>query len=303
MKLLITGASGFVGQRLIQYYAKSDIKITAVSRTPRKRKFNDINAISWQQLDAKIISEQDLVVNLAGTNIADKRWTEQRKKDIKTSRIEATQTISKLCSELGNNAPMLFNASAIGIYPSYYQKPAPPYNEQITLDCLQSSNFLMETACQWEEATSDAIQKGVHVTHLRFGVILGPEAGMLKQLLMPFKLGLGAKLGNGQQTISWISIIDVVRAIDYLWQKHSVSGPVNITSPNSVSQDIFANELAKALNRPRLFTIPKKFVELGFGEMGHELLLKGQNINPSQLENIGFQWQHPTLNKCFKDLL
>lgn len=303
MKLLITGASGFVGQRLIEYYQQKKADITAVSRTPNNKSLKNVNAISWEDLDKQIIQQQDLIINLAGTNLAEKRWSDKRKQSIKDSRIQATKTVSQLCAQLGKNAPALFNASAIGIYPSYFQQPAPePYHDSSTT-CLNASNFLMKTACAWEEATTPAIQNDSRVVHLRFGIIIGPEGGMLKQLLLPFKFGLGAKVGNGQQTISWISIIDVIRAIDFLWQQSEIQGPVNITSPNRVSQKKFADTLAKSLKRPRLFTIPKKLVQIAFGEMGNELLLKGQNIPPYKLEELGFEWQHPTLDKCFKEIL
>ena len=303
MKLLIAGASGFVGQRLIQHYLDKDTEITAISRNPDQMALNKIQAISWQQLSLDTIKQHDLIINLAGTNLADKRWTKERKQSIKQSRIDATKNIGHLCSQLGSNSPALFNASAIGIYPSYYQQPAPQQNESYSINCLQSQNFLMETGCAWEQATSHAIDNNVRVVHLRFGVIIGPESGMLKQLLTPFKLGLGAKIGNGKQTLTWISVEDVVKAIDFLTNISDINGPVNITAPNSVSQEAFANALAKHLKRPRLFTIPKQMIQLGFGELGNELLLKGQNIYPKKLDELGYEWKHPTIDKCFKSML
>lgn len=304
MKVLIAGASGFVGQRLINYYQQNNVIITAITRNPNQHELASVNTISWHDLNVDTVQEHDLIVNLAGTNIADKRWSEKRKTSIKQSRVKKTYQLSKLCAQLGEEqSPPLLNASAIGIYPSTYQAASNQKDETVTLDCINPQNFLMEVGCAWESATEPAIEADVRVVHMRFGIVLGPEGGMLKQLSLPFKLGLGTKLGNGQQTLSWISVEDLVRGIDFVYQQTNYHGPVNMTTPNPVSQKEFADKLAQHYNRPRWLTLPAKLARLGFGEMGTELLLSGQNVYPKHLQESGFKWQHAKIENCFKGLL
>lgn len=305
MKVLIAGASGFVGQRLIAYYQQYyKASITAISTNPQQKQLANVRSMSWQDIDTTTVQQHDLIVNLAGTNIANKRWDSKRKNSIKQSRIKTTTQLSKLCAQLGENkSPPLLNASAIGIYPSTYQAPAKQKDETATLDCINPQNFLMDVGCAWESATEQAIDANVRVVHMRFGVVLGPEGGMLKQLSLPFKLGLGTKLGNGQQTLSWVSISDLIRAIDFIYQHTDHHGPINMTAPHPVSQQQFADSLARHYKRPRWLTLPAKLVEWGFGEMGHELLLSGQNVYPTHLQQLGFEWKHPKIDNCFEDLL
>ena len=262
MKIVIAGGTGFIGQALVKYYhaANAQCVIIGRSRDKIKRIFSDtVIAIQREQLNDQGLQEiktADLVINLAGENISEKRWTTQRKQQLLDSRLLPTQRIAALCATLGENSPPLFSASAIGVYglqPSQASGLPPALDEQTVLDFNNPPDFPAKIARAWEMATQSAKNAGVRVVNMRFGVVLGKNGGALQQLKFPFSFFIGGANCSGQQPFSWIAMPDLVRAIDFVYAHPDISGPVNFVSPQTVTQQQLAQALGKILQRPTLF--------------------------------------------------
>ena len=295
MEILVTGASGFIGSCLIPFLSSKGHSITALSRHPED--FGKVQAVSWEQLDRLDPQQFQVVINLAGENIAGKPWTAARKKVLQESRILRTQTLVHWLAQARGAKPRLFNASAIGIYPD-----AGPNNtvsdESTKVQPLDQNAFSQSLVAAWEAAALAAQAQNIPVTLLRFGVVLKRGQVVLKKLQLPFSLGLGTIIGSGLQPFSWIDIEDLLQAIDFLIQNPSVQGPVNICSPETVSQKEFAQTLARVMKRPLFLKLPEKVVKLLFGQMGQELLLSGPNVYPRVLLEHQFKFQYANLERA-----
>lgn len=307
MIILIAGGTGFIGQALTHYLASNQHTVIVLSRDPRKVQQifgSKIESISWEHIELEYIKKFDAIINLAGANIADQRWTEARQREILDSRIGPTELLSDYCTQLAATAPTLINASAVGIYdfipPTGFQKKF--YDEDSPINYNQFPHFLAKVARAWEKATWPARDAGVRVVNTRFGVVLGPQGGVLKKLLPMFRLGLGARIGSGQQPFPWVSLPEVVQAIDFSLKTPAIHGPVNIVSPEVISQAQFADTLAKVLHRPRLLTLPAFAIKCLFGQMGVELLLEGVAVKPSRLLAQNFQFKHIHLASALKQM-
>lgn len=312
MKIVIAGGTGFIGQALVKHYhtVHAQCVIIGRSRDKIKRIFSDsVIAIQHEQLNdqgLQAIKTADLVINLAGENISEKRWTPLRKQQLLDSRLVPTQRIAALCATLGKNSPPLFNASAIGIYglQSTLSTGLPPaLDEQTVLDFNNSPDFPAKIARAWEMATQSAKNAGVRVVNMRFGVVLGKNGGALKQLKLPFLFFMGGPIGNGQQPFSWIAMPDLVRAIDFVYAHPDISGPVNFVSPQAVTQKQLAQAFGKMLHRPSIMPTPAFALKMVFGEMAEELLLRGQHVYPNLLLKQGFQFQYPTIESALATTL
>jgi uncharacterized protein (TIGR01777 family) len=263
--------------------------------------------ITWDKLKnfpMQKFCELDCIINLAGANIGAKRWSAKRKQAILNSRVEATKAIASLCKALGPNSPRLLNASAIGIYglqKSIQKQNEIIYNEDSKLP-HPASDFLSTVGQAWEAALEPAIQAGVPVCVMRFAVVLAKQGGALAKMLPSFKLGFGAILGTGKQPFSWISLQDLVRAIDFIVQRPEIVGPVNLVADEIVSQRQFAKQLAKALKRPCWLAMPAFMVKLLFGEMGKALLLNGQRVKGDKLKKENFVLQYPKLDRALTEI-
>lgn len=300
MNILIAGGSGFLGKALVAFFLKQGHSIAVLSRSPLKVKnlfSNSVTCISWQELNLTHLKRFNAIINLSGANIGEGRWSHKKRQEIVDSRVRTTQILANLCSQLGTTSPRLLNASAIGVYDfsKISNQPIEFYNEYSKINFNEFPTFLAYVARQWELATTVASKQGVNVVNLRFGVILSRQGGALKKLLPSFKLGLGAQIGCGQQAFSWISLQDAIHAIDFILTTPSISGPVNLVSPYPVTQQEFANTLAKNLHTPRLVTLPALAVKILFGEMGNELLLNGFWVKPTKLLEHGFKFEKPNL--------
>lgn len=306
MEILIAGGTGFVGQYLVKYFSESGHSVTILGRSKAKiyEVFNkQFTAINWDDLSEITLQKTDLIINLAGANIAAKRWTDKRKQLIIDSRIKTTQQIVSLCCRLGENSPPLFNASALGIYGTQKaQKEGlpPALNENTSIDFDNPVDFSSKVTRLWEKETEPAKEKGIRVVNMRFALIMGPDGGALSKLVLPFKFGLGGKISDGKQPFSWVCIKDVAKAIDFLFAHSEISGPVNIASPQCVTQKEFAKTLCKVLNKPCLMTAPAPMLKIMLGEMAEELLLKGQHIYPKVLLDHGFKFEYESLESTLK---
>lgn len=295
MQILIAGASGFIGQNLVPSLA-NDHNITLLGRDVHRLKiqFPLHRAIDWLGLQTEFATDYHLVINLCGENIGDKLWTNARKSKILESRLETTE---KLCDwALKSKTPQslrFLNASAVGIYGLNTT-----HNTEDTPIEKQQNCFSQQVVHAWESIAKKKLENQIDYTLMRFGVVLKKQCGMLKKLEMPYKLGMASTLGQGNQRISWVHIEDLVRAILFIIKNPTLSGPVNIVAPEVVTQKEFAKTLAKALHRPFFLKTPQLLIKLLFGQMGEELLLSGQEVISKRLNERGFLFQYPTLEKA-----
>lgn len=304
MKIIVAGGTGFVGQFLVPSLLKDKHRVTVLGRTKNKitQLFgNQVNAMSWEELNSKSLKPFDVIINLAGYNISDKRWNDRVKHLIIHSRVQATQRLVNTALELAEDAPRILNTSAIGIYGLHENNPQQPQpvDEAWPIPWGQPTDFLSEVAQQWEQALTPAIESGLSVAIMRFGVVLHPDFGMMKKVLPSVKLGLGSVMGSGEQGFSWIYVDDLVMAIKRLISHTELQGPFNLSSPYPVTQKVFMHTLAKAYNRPCWLKMPANVVKLLFGQMGEELLLKGQKAFPQRLFQSGFTFNYPKLDNVF----
>jgi uncharacterized protein (TIGR01777 family) len=234
----------------------------------------------------------DAIVNLAGEPIA-QRWTEARKRAIVESRVQATMLLARTIAALRERPPVLLSGSAIGIYGNRG-------DEELDEGSAPGSDFLANTAVAWEAATAPAAKAGTRVVLLRTGIVLGLAGGALGKLLLPFKLGLGGRIGSGEQWMSWIGLADWLAAVRRLLTSDDFDGPVNLVAPNPVPNLVFARTLARVLGRPAIAHVPAWAIELGFGEMGDATLLASQRVHPRRLTTAGFEFACPTLEQTLR---
>ncbi|MFT7088113.1 MAG: hypothetical protein ACJAZX_001568 [Rickettsiales bacterium] len=298
MKYLITGGTGFVGQKLIANLINSKQEIIVLGREKSKieKIFNSkVRAIAnFSEIgsDEKI----DCIVNLAGENIASKRWSKKQKEILLNSRILTTKRIVELVSRLNIKPETLINASAIGFYGSRG-------NEELDENSKAGDEFTSNLCQKWEEEARKVEKFGVRVCLTRFGIVLGKNGGALAKMVPAFKFGLGGKIASGKQIMSFIHILDLVSAINFLIDNKNLNGVFNLTSPNSVSNQEFTKILSKNLTRPAFFDMPEFMVKILFGEMGEILLVNGQNVLPKRLLKSGFEFKFENLDHALKNLL
>lgn len=302
MKILIAGASGLLGTAIINGL-KPDGHI--IYRLVRHLDQLDTieNAILWNlnllhdQQDFQPLENFDVFINLAGENISAFRWTKEKKERIYDSRIHSTQWLTQACLELKNPPKIFINASAVGIYGNHG-------DEIVDEDSTFASDGFLETVCRdWEQALSPLKNTDIRAISTRFGVVLSKHGGALNKMLTPFKLGLGGVLGSGQQYMSWIDIDDVVNIIKFIINKKNIKGPINVVSPNPVTNLEFTKTLGSFLNKPTFLTIPEWAIKLIFGEMGEALFLSSVKAIPSRLQQNGYIFLYPTLKESFQHLI
>jgi uncharacterized protein (TIGR01777 family) len=293
MDILISGASGLIGSSLTQYLQQQGHTVHALKRNSPDSRYNWNPDTGFIQLDKNI--KLDAVINLSGVNIGDKRWSQKRKQDIIQSRVNCTELLADTIKKLETPPSIFINASAIGYYGDTGQKQK---NED---DCA-GSNYLTDIVTQWENAANALKETSIRTVFIRSGVVLSNKGGALKKMLLPFKLGLGGNIGSGEHYMSWISLIDELRAIEFLLN-NDIHGPVNLTSPRPVTNKVFTKALGQALKRPTLFPMPSLIVKLLFGEMGNLLLLGSSRITPSVLLKHGFKFSHPDINSALRNAI
>lgn len=284
LTVAITGASGLIGQNLTHFLTTGGHRVVSLVRDSRKLG-ND--AIYWNpatgEIDAARLEGVDAVVHLAGTSIASGRWTDDRKRSILTSRTQGTELIARTLAAAKSGPRVLVSASAVGYY-------GDRGSESIDESAKPGSGFLADVCRSWEQATAGAQRAGVRVVHLRTGVALSPAGGALGQMLLPFKLGVGGRLGSGQQYLSWIDVDDLIALIVHAIYTDSLSGPVNATAPHPVTNATFTSALGRSLGRPTIVPVPAFAVKAIFGQLGTEALLWGQRVHPVKATKSGFRF-------------
>ena len=295
MKIMISGSSGLIGQALIPYLQKQGHTVGRLLRqTP------DGVQPSWQiaerQVDWGTFGEPQAIIHLAGESIADGRWSDAKKQRIIDSRVDSTSLLAQTICNMTVKPKVFISASGIGFYGNRGSQSLDEHSEH-------GRDFVSSVAMQWEQASQDPVEHAVRVVNLRTGIVLSPQGGALAKMLLPFKLGLGGRVGSGEQYMSWISLPDMVRGIEFLLSHDTVTGPVNMVSPNPVDNRMFAATLAKALHRPAIFPMPTAAVKLIFGEMGEELLLSSTRVQPGALIKMGFEFEHEQLESAFAAIL
>ena len=257
-------------------------------------------AIRWDpdqgKLDLAGLEAIDVVVHLAGENIASGRWTAEKKARIRDSRVKGTRLLSETLSRLTQPPRVLVAASAIGFY-------GDRGDELLTEVSPRGSGFLAEVCQEWEQATQPASQRGIRVVNLRFGVILSPAGGALAKMLTPFRMGVGGKIGSGRQYMSWIALDDATGAVQHALANGSLHGPVNGVAPRPVTNLEFTKTLGRVLVRPTILPMPVFAARLAFGEMANELLLASARVEPSALVKGGYVFGHPDLEGALRFLL
>lgn len=299
MKLLIAGASGFIGKKLVlALQAQHDITVLGRDTTHLSQQFNQsVSIISWETLSQLNAENFDAIINLCGSNVAESRWNAEVKKQLINSRVRTTGALVDWT--IKNNAkPHFICANAIGIYGMQDCNDPHTLDEDSPIDFKHPCDFLSEIGIRWQQALQPAIDFGMPVTITRFGVVLGKDGGALKKMATGFKLGLGSVLGDGRQIMSWVHIDDVLRAVTFLLKRPELTGVFNLTSPEPVTQAEFARVLAQSMHRPMFLKMPAFMIRLLFGEMGESLLLKGQRVLPKHLQAAGFEFQYPSIQSA-----
>jgi uncharacterized protein (TIGR01777 family) len=297
MKILISGSHGLVGQALIKSLTTDGHEIVRLVRHERSAGASEIE---WHPNQGRIDAEQlegfDVVVHLAGENIASGRWTEEKKRSIRESRVKGTSLLSESLARLSRPPSLFLSASAIGYY-------GDRGDELLTEQSAPGQGFLPSVCIEWENATRPAIEKGIRTVHTRFGIILDRKEGALAKMLPPFQMGIGGRVGDGKQWMSWIALEDVVSGLKFLMADTSVNGPVNFVAPNAVTNAEFTKVLGRVLSRPTFFPVPAFGVRLAFGEMADALLLSSQKVKPGVLQEKGFSYKWPTLEPALRIIL
>lgn len=300
MRVLITGGSGFVGQRLCQQLIEQGHEVQVVSRHPHKvRQRLPSGCDIRDSAQAFIQSPPDAMINLAGEPIAAKRWSDEQKAKLINSRKAATQQLVALCEQLQANGQPLPKVMVSGSAMGYYGDQG---NREVSEDTAPNEEFAHRLCQQWEAAAQPIEALGVRLAIVRIGLVLETGGGSLQKMLPPFKLGLGGRFGSGEQFMPWIHRDDLVAALLFLVHQNNLSGAFNASAPHPVTNAVFTKTLAKQLNRPAIFPVPAFVLKAGFGEMSR-LLLTGADMRPERLEAAGFTFQHPTLGKALGAIL
>ena len=297
MKILVSGSHGLVGKALIQSLTTDSHEVLKLVR--RERSFG-APEVEWHpnqgQIDAQHLEGFDVVVHLAGESIASGRWTENKKRAIRESRVKGTSLLSEALARLSRPPSVFLCASAIGFY-------GDRGDELLTEESAPGEDFLSSVCVEWENASKPAMEKGIRTIHTRFGVILDANGGALAQMMTPFRMGIGGRVGSGKQWMSWIALEDVVNGLKFLIADKGVQGAVNFVAPNPVTNAEFTKTLGRVLSRPTLFPVPAFGARLAFGELADALLLSSQRVEPGVLEDKGFLFSWPTLEPALRHLL
>lgn len=295
MRILISGSSGLVGSAVVKQFRQQGYEIVTLKRSKSLKE----GEIYWNpnkgELEPDLVEGFDAWINLAGENIAG-RWSIKKKNQIVQSRLLTTETLAKTLNMLKRPPKVFINASAVGFYgnrgDAFLSEEAPV-----------GKGFLAKVCRMWESAAEAVKQKGVRIVLVRFGTVLSPKGGALEKMVTPFKLGFGGVVGSGNQYMSWVEIDDLTEALDFILNNPNIQGPVNVVSPNPVTNKGFTKALGKMLHRPTLLPLPALAVRMLFGEMGEELLLSSIRVNPSKLLQAGFAFRYASIDSALQKCL
>jgi len=297
-RILISGVSGPIGAALLPSLKTSGCSVVRLVRGQAGGRPTDSEQIAWdpaKPLAPETVSGFDAVIHLAGESIVG-RWTEDKKRKIHDSRVAGTLNLSQALAQAEDKPKVFVCGSAIG----YYGNRG---DEALREESAPGSGFLAKVCQEWEEATTPAVQADIRTAHLRTGIVLSPKGGALGAMLLPFKLGLGGRTGDGHQWMSWIDVRDIVGAIHHILKTDLMQGPVNLVAPRPVRNAEFAKTLASVLSRPAIFPQPAFAVKTMFGEMGEELLLSSQKVEPGKLIASGYPFRYRELKASLEGIL
>lgn len=296
MKILISGASGLVGSALIPKLKESGHQILTLSR----KASDNAGEVNWDPLkeieDINKLEGVETVIHLAGESVGDSRWTEEKKHKIRDSRVIGTKILCDALLKLEEQPKTFISASAVGIYGNRD-------NEIITEESTHGTDFLAKVGLEWEAASNPLKGNGVRVVYTRIGIVLSKKGGALEKMLLPFKLGLGGKLGSGNQYMSWIAIDDVVNAIEFIISNDSLSEAINLTAPKPVTNKEFTKTLGEVLSRPAIIPVPAFALKIAFGEFAEIALLAGQQVIPKKLQDAGYKFLFEDIESALRHLL
>jgi hypothetical protein len=295
MRILLTGSSGFIGSALLPFLQQRGHAVVRLVRH-----FPATGDIIWNpeksQLDASAIDGFDAVIHLAGANIAGKRWTKSYKREIRDSRIKSTELLVARMSEVARPPAVFLCASATGYYGDRSE-------EILTEDASPGTGFLAELCVAWEQSSQSISARGTRVVNLRTGMVLSANGGALKKMLLPFKLGLGGRLGSGNQYWSWIALADYLAAVEFILSCNNLEGAVNMVAPEPVTNREFTQALAQSLRRPASIPVPAIVLRTVFGEMANDLFIASKRVTPNRLSREGYEFLNPMIHPAVKTLL
>lgn len=305
MRILVSGSTGFLGTVLVETLEREGHSVARLVR-PGTSSVNSARAaggktqtVAWDPVaghfDAAAAEGADALVHLAGASIAGGRWNAKRKELLGSSRIAATRHLMGALAKLQRPPRAIVGASAIG----YYGNRG---DETLAETSAAGSDFLAGLSQEWEAEEARGTQFGARVVHLRFGIILGAHGGALPQMALPFKFGAGGRLGDGRQWMSWLTLQETVRIVQFALANSALSGPVNTVTPNPVRNSEFTKVLAKALHRPAIFPAPAFMLRLALGEMADALLLSSQKVMPAKLVEAGYSFAQPNLADALAEI-
>ena len=294
MKIAVTGSTGLVGSALVAHLESSG---HVVKRIVRRRDSADSDSVYWDpeagMIEVDKLAGLDAAVHLAGENIAKRRWSKRQKARILESRVNGTRLLSATLAGLDPKPDVMVCASAMGYY-------GDRRDEILAEDSGSGDLFLSRVVRDWEAATTPAADAGIRVVNLRLGLVVSGAGGAIRQMMLPFKLGLGGRVGSGRQWVSWIAMADLVRLIQHCLTDRSLRGAVNAASPNPVTNRDLAQTLAKVLHRPAIMPLPSFVVRAALGQMGEELLLSSARLSPAKLVASGFEFHSPDLESALR---
>jgi uncharacterized protein (TIGR01777 family) len=294
MNILVSGSTGFIGSSVVKLLTEEGHRVVRLVRSQPKS-----DEIYWDPAAGKVdtfgLEGMDSIVHLAGESIVG-RWTTEKKKKIFESRVRGTTLLCDALARLTKKPKAIICASAIGYYGDRGE-------ELLTEESASGKGFLAEVCRAWEAATEPAKKSGIRVVHLRFGMVLSSKGGALKKMLLPFKIGIGGKLGIGNQYMSWISLQDIGGIILYALLTDILRGPVNAVAPNPVRNIEFTKTLGRVLKRPVLFPMPAVAARLIFGQIADELLLASTRVKPARLLAENYSFRHSNLEEALREII
>ena len=294
MNVLISGATGLIGSALVPELEANGHTITRLSRSR-----SGANTVRWDPSAGTIegdLEGTEVVVHLAGESIAQGRWSPDKKRRILDSRVQGTRLVAERIAALSTPPKVMVSTSAVGYY-------GDRGDEALTEESTPGEDFLARVCREWEAAAEPARQAGIRVVHPRLGIVLSPQGGALGTTLPIFKLGGGGKIGSGRQWWSWVTLADVVGSIVHSLTEETVEGPVNVGSPNPMTNAEYTKVLGKVLGRPTILPLPAPAARIMLGEVADALLLASQRMQPAKLEATGYSFRHPRLEGALRHLL
>ena len=294
--MLVTGSTGFIGSALVPFLRDRGHDVT---RLVRHAPAPGVPQVRWDPaagtIDAKGLAGIETAIHLAGEGIADRRWTPAQKRRIRDSRTGGTRLLSETLAALDPRPKTLVCASAKDYYGDRGE-------ERLDEEAPRGADFLSLAVDEWEKAADPAVQAGIRVVKFRFGMVLGRSGGGLAKMLLPFRLGLGGRMGSGKQYLSWVALEDLLRAIDHSLTSQELSGPVNLAAPGAVTNAEFTRTLGRALSRPAVLPVPAFALRALFGEVA-DTLLASVRLDPTRLQSSGFVFEYPELREALRAAL